>query len=264
MTQAVPDVLSRIIEQKRAEIPSIEAARARLEEEADLRAQDRRDFRAALLGVRPAIIAEAKKASPSKGVLAANFDAARIATRYRDGGAACLSVLTDSRFFQGSLADLSAAREASGLPVLRKDFTIAPVQVIEAAAGGADAILLIAAILPTSAMRSLRELAARYRMAALVEVHDAEELARAADSGAEIIGVNNRNLHDFTVSLDTAEKLAPRMPRSSVRVAESGIHSPDDIRRLMSCGYAAFLVGEHLMKSDDPAEALRRLRLEAA
>lgn len=219
----------------------------------------RRDFRAALAARQPAIIAEIKKASPSKGLLAADFQPVRMATAYAGGGAAALSVLTDQRFFQGSLDDLKAARSAVRLPVLRKDFTLDEVHVLEAAAHNADAILLIAAILTSAWMRRLREFAGQYGIAALVEVHDEEELARAIDSGAEILGVNNRNLHTFELTPETSLRLAEKMPPAAIRVSESGIHSAEDIGRLRAAGYHAFLIGEHLMKSPDPAEALRCL-----
>lgn len=218
-----------------------------------------RDFRAALTAKKPAIIAEVKKASPSKGVLSANFDAADIARKYAAGGAAALSVLTDEEFFQGSLADLEAARSTVSIPVLRKDFTLEEIHVIEAAAHGADAILLIAALLEDRALRDLREMAARYGMAALVEVHDDVELDSAAASGAEIIGVNNRDLHTFEVTLETSLRLAAKMPTSAVKVAESGIDSREAITRLEDAGFDAFLVGEHLMRAGEPEAALRAL-----
>ena len=161
---------------------------------------------------------------------------------------------------QYTLADLEAAREATRLPALRKDFTIDDFQVIEAAAHNADAILLIAAILTTVEMRRMRELAAEYRMDALVEVHNSGELDSAIDSGAGIIGVNNRDLHTFNVSLDTSLRLAERMPAGKLLVSESGIHSSGDVRLLSAAGYRAFLVGEHLMKSADPGAALEQLR----
>jgi indole-3-glycerol phosphate synthase len=208
----------------------------------------------------PAIIAEIKKASPSKGVLVEEFDARRIARAYNRGGAAAVSVLTDTKFFQGSLADLEAARQEVKTPVLRKDFTLDEFHVIEAAAHGADAILLIAAILDQEALQRLRETAERFRMAALVEVHDEVELKRAADSGAKMIGVNNRNLQDFTVNLGTAENLASRIPDDAIRGAESGIQSPADIQRLQRCGYHGFLVGEHLMTAPAPDKALQALK----
>lgn len=259
MVTAVPDVLARIVEHKRVELNHIQPRRSLLEQQAAQSVATKRDFRQALLNRKPAIIAEAKKASPSKGLLSPNFDPARIARSYESGGAAAMSVLTDERFFQGSLADLTSARNAVSVPVLRKDFTIDEVHVVEAAAHGADAILLIAAILTTAEMQRFREMAEQYGMAALVEVHDGEELGRAIDSGAAILGVNNRNLHTFEVTLQTSLQLAERMPASAVRVSESGIHSASDIHTLQAAGYHAFLVGEHLMRAPDPAEALQCL-----
>ncbi len=259
MVHAVPDILARIVDTKRSELAQLAASRADLER----RAADRtpaRDFRGALLASKPAVIAEIKKASPSKGVFLQDYQPALIAQAYSSGGAACLSVLTDRDYFQGSFADLNAARDACSLPVLRKDFTVDELHVIEAAAHNADAILLIAAILTESEMRTLRELAESFGMAALVEVHDAEELKSAIGSGATLIGVNNRNLHTFEVSLDTSLRLADRIPANAVKVAESGIHSQADVKTLQAAGFQAFLVGEHLMKSGDPAQALKALR----
>lgn len=258
MTSTVPDILARIVQHKQTELAAI-ADRETLEQQAFARRADRRDFAAALTQKAPAIIAEIKKASPSKGVLSASFHPPSIAQAYESGGAAALSVLTDERFFQGSLNDLEAARSSVGLPVLRKDFCIDPVHVVQASAHGADAILLIAAILSESQMRDLRELAEQHGLAALVEVHDGIELDRAIASGARIIGVNNRNLHTFEVTLDTSLHLAGHMPADVIRVTESGIHGQEDIGRLREAGYHAFLVGEHLMRSGDPASALREL-----
>ena len=259
LTGTIPDILARIVERKHEELDGLRPFRAQLEKDAEARVDGRRGFAAALRSHEPAVIAEIKKASPSKGVLAGDFQPVRTARAYEQGGAAALSVLTDHDFFQGSLQDLACARVAVAVPVLRKDFTISPLHVIEAAANGADAILLIAAILTEHEMREYRELAAQYQMDALVEVHDAEELRPALDSGAEIIGVNNRNLHTFEVTLETSLDLAARIPAGIVKVSESGIHDAGDVHRLMDAGYEAFLVGEHLMKSGDPAEALRRL-----
>ena len=259
MVHAVPDILARIVETKRAELAGLAPFRADLERRAGAR-PDFRDFRAALAGRTPAIIAEIKKASPSKGVFLESYQPRSIAQTYAAGGAAALSVLTDRAYFQGGLEDLETARAACAIPVLRKDFTIDEIQVVEAAARGADAILLIAAILEEKDMRRLRELAGRYRMAALVEVHDASELDAAIGSGADIIGVNNRNLHTFEVTLETSLKLAEEIPAGVLRVAESGIHGRADIVRLQQAGFQAFLVGEHLMKSGDPAAALRALQ----
>ncbi|HZU26105.1 MAG TPA: indole-3-glycerol phosphate synthase TrpC [Bryobacteraceae bacterium] len=258
MLRTIPDILARIVDQKRAELPALEHTRDILEQRAAKRPASR-GFRRALEAHDTAIIAEIKKASPSRGLLAESFDPARIAAAYESAGAAAISVLTDELNFQGSLSDLRAARAAVCAPVLRKDFTVSPLHIIEAAANGADAILLIAAVLGDREMRDFRELAASNGMDALVEVHDEEDLARAADSGAEIIGVNNRDLRTFEVTLDTSLRLADRMPPHAVRVAESGISSRDDIQRLKQAGFGAFLVGEHLMKAADPAAALREL-----
>jgi indole-3-glycerol phosphate synthase len=259
MVQAVPGILSRIVEHKRERLAALAESRAELESRASRRTRGR-EFRSALKSGRPAIIGEIKKASPSKGVLAASFDPGSIAGLYASGGAGALSVLTDREFFEGSLEDLEAARAAVSLPVLRKDFTIDELHVIEAAAHGADAILLIAAILDVAELRRFRELGARYHMAALVEVHNEAELDAALESGAEIVGVNNRDLNTFEVTLDTSLRLVRQIPDSVVRVSESGIHSRADIERLEGVGFHAFLVGEHLMKSSDPTAALRALR----
>jgi indole-3-glycerol phosphate synthase len=223
------------------------------------RVEERRDFKGALLARRRAIIAEIKKASPSKGLLAADFRPVETARAYEAGGAACLSVLTDREFFQGSLEDLERARMAVSLPVLRKDFTLDEFHVIEAAAAGADAILLIAAILPERELRELRELAAQYGMAALVEVHAADELSAAIASGATIIGVNNRDLHSFSVTLETSLRLAEQMPDDVLRVSESGIETAAQIAALEAAGYRGFLVGERLMRASDPRAALEEL-----
>jgi indole-3-glycerol phosphate synthase len=259
LIQTIPDILARIVAKKRDELPSVEARLDVWERMAAERAGERRDFRAALAGRTTAIIAEVKKASPSKGVLVADFDPARAASAYERGGAAAVSVLTDGPFFQGSLADLESARAAMRLPVLRKDFTIAEAQIAEAAAHGADAILLIVAILSEREIRDFREAAARRGMAALVEVHSRRELDTATAAGADLIGVNNRDLTTFEVTLETSLRLAEHMPEGALRVSESGIHDAADIARLRAAGYSAFLVGEHLMKSGDPAAALERL-----
>jgi len=257
---AIPDILGRIVRRKRDELSESRQDWAALEQRAEARIEGRRDFAAALRAQPPAIIAEIKQASPSRGLLTHDFDPARMARQYQTGGAAALSVLTDHDFFAGSLVDLETARAAVEIPVLRKDFTLEARHVVEAAAHGADAILLIAAILGVEEMRTLREQTGRYRMAALVEVHDAAELALALDSGAEIIGVNNRDLRSFETRLEISIELAAAVPRGVVRVSESGIHSAADVRRLIAAGYDAFLVGEHLMQSADAAAALRALR----
>ena len=188
-----------------------------------------------------------------------DFRPVELARQYEEGGAAALSVLTDRDFFQGSLADLQCARAACSLPVLRKDFTIAERHVIEAAAHAADAILLIVAILDVERLRAFRELAKEFDMAALVEVHDRRELDIALASGAQIVGVNNRDLRTFQVSLETSIRLAPHIPPDVIRVSESGIFTAADVHRLMDAGYDAMLVGEHLVKSGDATRALREL-----
>jgi len=259
MLQTVPDILARIVVRKRGELPELARRRNELERHAEAARASQRDFRGALVSRGTAIIAEIKKASPSRGVLAAHFNPPAIARTYESAGAAAVSVLTDGPNFGGSLEDLRAARTAIRIPVLRKDFTIAPEQILEAAANGADAILLIAAILTDTELREFREVAESLGMAALAEVHDAEELKRVANSGARIIGVNNRDLRTFEVSLETSLRLAPLMPAGALRVAESGIHSAADVRLLKQAGFNAFLVGERLMKADDPAAALREL-----
>jgi len=259
MVHAVPDILARIVAHKRETLAAARSHAADLEKRAADRRQFR-DFKSALTGSKPAILAEIKHASPSKGVLTGSFDPASIAKTYASGGAAALSVLTDGEFFRGCLRDLELAREAVEAPVLRKDFTIDEFHIVEAAAHGADAILLIAALLDEATMRRFREMAAGLGMAALVEVHNRDEAAAAVASGAEIIGVNNRNLHTFQVTLETSFCLADKIPSAVVRVSESGIHSSADVRKLAAAGFNAFLVGEHLMKSPDPAAALRELR----
>ncbi|MCC7157306.1 MAG: indole-3-glycerol phosphate synthase TrpC [Bryobacterales bacterium] len=259
MVPAVPDILARIVEQKRVETAAKRSQEQALTERAYVTAGGRRDFAAALASRAPAIIAEIKKASPSKGVLSESFDPESIAASYEAGGAVALSVLTDETHFQGNLAHLRAARRKVTLPVLRKDFTIDDIDIIEAAAHGADAVLLIAALLTRAEMERFRRLASAYAMAALVEVHNERELEQALESGALIVGVNNRDLRTFEVRLETSERLAPKIPGGIIRVAESGVHSHADVRRLADSGFQAFLVGEHLMKSGDPAAALRAL-----
>jgi indole-3-glycerol phosphate synthase len=260
MARDIPDFLSRILEYKRAELEQTIVRRDELEMLAAETRPKRRDFRAALTGRSPAVIAEIKRASPSKGIIAADtLDPAAVAQAYENGGAAAISVLTDEQFFRGSLDDLSIARGAVRIPVLRKDFTIDEYHVAEAAANCADAVLLITAILSPTRLRQLREYAQKLGLTALVEVHDETELESALDSGAQVIGVNNRNLRTFEVTLETSLRMAARIPAGIVRVSESGIRSPEDIRRLGEAGYHAFLVGEHLMRSRDPQHALRAL-----
>lgn len=259
LIDTVPDILARIVARKRQELAEKGSAPREWELLAAQQCRKRRGFAANLRRRTPAIIAEIKKASPSRGLLTADFNPILTAVEYERGGAAALSVLTDRPFFQGSLEDLEQARESVDLPVLRKDFTLVEADVLETAAHGADAILLIAAILDERQLRDFREIAAKWRMDALVEVHDQAEIERAIGSGAEIIGVNNRNLVDFRVTLETSLRLAERIPDGVLRVSESGIHAAADIHRLQQAGYHAFLVGEHLMKAPQPVEALRAL-----
>jgi indole-3-glycerol phosphate synthase len=213
--------------------------------------------------VGPAVIAEIKKASPSKGLIRADFDAAQLARSYFAGGAAALSVLTDEPFFQGSLRNLELASAAVPLPCLRKDFTVDEYQIVEARAHRADAILLIAAALTDSELSRFAHMAHGLELDVLVEVHTAEELDRVlstlGERGADALGVNNRNLKTFEVSLDTSIELAARFPSSVVRVAESGISTSEDISRLRQAGFDAFLVGESLMRQADPGAALAAL-----
>lgn len=258
MTGAIPDILAQIVADKQRQRAAVSVSLEELERRGAGR--ERRDLLAALAADPPAVIAEIKRASPSRGVLAWQVNPPALAQAYARGGAAALSVLTEERRFAGSLADLEAARAAVTLPVLRKDFTLEEYDVAEAAAHGADAVLLIAAILPPCRLRRLREYAAEFGMAALVEVHKEEELAAALDSGARMIGVNNRDLHTFQVRLETSFRLAERIPPGVVKVSESGIESPEDVARLRAAGFQAFLVGEYLMRAADPAAALRALR----
>ena len=259
LTPVAADILTRIVSRKREELRANTISTAELRRCAESHLPARRDFTAALCSKRPAIISEIKKASPSKGVLVEDFRPAELAANYERGGAAALSVLTDRDFFQGNLEDLRNARAACSLPVIRKDFTISDYHVLEAAAAGADAILLIVAILDQAQLRAFREQAREFGMAALVEVHDDRELELALESGAEIIGVNNRDLRTFEVSLETSIRLAAAIPGHIIKVSESGIFTRNDIQRLMNAGYNAFLVGEHLVKSGDATRALQEL-----
>jgi len=205
------------------------------------------------------VIAEVKKASPSKGVMRPDFRPAEIARSYEAGGAACLSVLTDVDFFQGADAYLQEARSACSLPVLRKDFTIDPYQVYEARVLGADCILLIVAALGDAALVELSELAAELGMDVLVEVHDGEELERALATPARLIGINNRNLRTFATTLDTTLELRSRVPAQRLLVTESGIVTREDVARMRGADVHAFLVGETFMRAEDPGAELRRL-----
>mgnify|MGYP001619486030 FL=1 len=258
------DILERILASKRAELEAARAAVPLAEMEARARAAPpARDFvgaiRAKIAAGRPAVIAEIKKASPSRGLLRADFDPAAIARSYEAGGAACLSVLTDRDFFKGDPAHLVAAKGACSLPVLRKDFITEPYQVHEARALGADCILLIAAALARQDMQGLEASARSLGMAVLVEVHDAEELEAALSLQTPLIGINNRNLRSFETRLETTLELLPRVPGGRTVVTESGILGREDVARLRAGGVNAFLVGEAFMRAPDPGRELARI-----
>ena len=258
------DILERILARKGEEIRE-RGARVTLEElrARAVRTGPPRGFAAALrrriAAGSPAVIAEVKKASPSKGVMRADFRPAEIARSYELAGAACLSVLTDVDFFQGADAYLQAARNACALPVLRKDFTIDVYQVYEARVLGADCILLIVAALDDEQLRGLAELARELGMDVLVEAHDAAELERALTTSASLIGINNRNLRTFETTLDTTLQLQERVPADRLLITESGIHTHADVTRMRAAGIHAFLVGEAFMRAADPGTELRRL-----
>jgi len=250
--------LERILEQKHREVAALSQPKLRRELEGRLgSAPPVRDFRRALAdGSVFRIIAEMKKASPSRGLLAPDYDPGRIARLYRDGGACALSVLTDKIFFQGSPHHLREAREAVSLPVLRKDFLVDPLQVEEARGLGADAVLLIAAALTPALLQALLQLSRKLGMSALVEVHDAEDLEKALGSGADLVGVNNRDLRTLQVDRSVSLALAPLFPTDVLRVSESGITRRYDLEILTEAGYSAFLVGETLMTEEDPLKLL--------
>ncbi|HZI18451.1 MAG TPA: indole-3-glycerol phosphate synthase TrpC [Pyrinomonadaceae bacterium] len=260
------DFLEKIIARRRTRLSEEKSLRPLevLRAEAERERESRRThaFRAALTDSSTVnVIAEFKRASPSKGVINGAAEPGQVARAYETGGAAAVSVLTEQDFFGGSLADLREVRAAARLPVLRKDFVFDEYQVYEAAAAGADAVLLIAAALDDATLLGLRRLAEdSLGLDALVEVHDGEEMRRAEGAGARLVGVNNRNLRTFEVRLETSEALAGLAPAGAVLVSESGINTREDVSRLRACGYGAFLVGESLMRSGRPAEALRVLR----
>ncbi len=253
-------ILDRILETKREEVA---AAKARLSE-AELRrapgfAEPRRGFHAALRREGRAVIAEIKKASPSRGVIREDFDPVLHARQYQDGGARCISVLTDEQYFQGSLDYLRAVRGATTLPTIRKDFVIDPYQLVEARCWGADAVLLIVAALEPERLAALSEAAAAEGLDVLTEVHTEAELEVALSVGATLIGVNNRDLNTFEVSLDTSRRLAALVPDGVTLVSESGLRRPEELTELESVGVRAFLIGERLMAEPDPGVALAAL-----
>ena len=259
-----PDILKKIIHRKAEEIVD-RMARISLQEQSE-RAREASAVRGfvnhinqAIAAGQPAVIAEIKKASPSKGVMRENFQPAEIAVSFEQGGACCLSVLTDIDFFQGSDAYLQQARQACSLPVLRKDFIIDPYQVYEARAIGADCILLIVAALGDAQLKELANLATHLGMDVLVEVHDAEELERSLLLNLPLVGINNRDLRTFKTTLDTTLSLLPHIPKDRIVVTESGIHTPADVKEMQAHHVNAFLVGEAFMKAEQPGEKLREL-----
>ena len=255
-------ILEQIVAATRARVAESRSRADVRELERRAESHVRRGFRTALADRgrdRIAVIAELKKASPSKGLIRAAFHPEELARELEAAGAACLSVLTDEEFFQGSLENLQKASAAVAIPCLRKDFIIDYFQLVEARANCADAVLLIVAALSQEDLKSLYWAAGMYGLDVLCEVHDSEELQRALDAGCDLIGVNTRDLRTFNVDLQTALDLASHFPANVVRVAESGIHSAEDVARLRAAGYHAFLVGESLMRAERPGEALRAL-----
>lgn len=264
MALNTPTILRKILARKAEEVRDLQSACSLGELESRISEQSAvRGFTRALqqqvMQAQPAVIAEVKKASPSKGVIRENFVPAEIAPSYSSGGATCLSVLTDIDFFQGADAYLRQARAACELPVLRKDFTVDPYQVVEARAIGADAILLIVAALEDGQMHELAGVAVEHGLDILVEVHDRAELESALELPTPLIGVNNRDLHTFETRLETTLELLPYMPEDRVVVTESGIHTAEDIALMREGGVHAFLVGEAFMRCAEPGEKLREL-----
>jgi indole-3-glycerol phosphate synthase len=262
-TSTAPDLLAtivaaarRIVEVRRAQVPetALETQAARRSPRADAFLRALRD------GESPRVIAECKRRSPSRGILRPDYDPASHARSYEIAGAAAISVLTEPTFFDGSLSDLAAVREAVRVPILRKDFVVSRYQILEAVASGADAVLLIVGALNADELRTLIRQAADAGAAALVEAHDADELRMAFDCGARSVGVNSRNLRTLEVEPDLHDRLASLIPRDLVSVAESGLRELRDLQRLESAGYNAFLVGERLITQADPGAALKRLR----
>lgn len=258
----MPANLGQILASTRRCVEQAKASTKLADLEARAAAHSPRGFRKALTN-RVAVIAELKKASPSKGLIRPDFDPSYLARSLENGGAAALSVLTDEEYFQGSLKNLTLASQAVSIPCLRKDFILDEFQILEARANRADAILLIVAALKDEDLRRLRDKARELQLDVLCEVHDERELARASDLGFDLIGVNNRNLHNFEVDNETATRLVTKIPVGVVKIAESGIKHGSDIQSLRDQGYDAFLIGESLMRSPDPEVALSQLLKEA-
>jgi indole-3-glycerol phosphate synthase len=265
MPLTMPTILDQIVASKQREIAAAKAVVS--ERELERQAADQppgRGFATALrVPGEVRVIAEVKKASPSAGVIRSDFDPVVIARAYEANGAACLSVLTDGPFFQGSLADLRAVRTAVAIPVLRKEFILDRYQLLEAKAAGADAVLLIAEILPNDRLATLYREAVNLGLSVLVELHDADQLPRVLDAGATLVGVNNRDLRTFHTRLDHTLDLLPSIPAGVTVVSESGIRTPADLARLKAAGVSAVLVGESLMRSADVGAALAELRTGA-
>ena len=263
----MPSKLEEIIAAARRRVSAAKAIADRQLLETRASAHQPRGFRRRLQQASksgPAVIAELKKASPSKGLIRADFPVADLARELERAGAAALSVLTDEQFFQGSLRNLELASQSTALPCLRKDFIVDEFQLLEARAHRADAVLLIVAALARDELVELAQRAGKLDLDVLCEVHDDAELQRAVDAGCNLLGVNNRNLHTFQVDLDTSLRLAERIPANMMKVAESGVETGDDIARLRAAGYDAFLIGESLMRAEHPGNALSNLLAKAA
>ena len=258
------DVLKSILSDKRLEIEQAKSKvsdselKSRIADSEEVRGFEDK-LRECISQRRPAVIAECKKASPSKGVMRPNYDVREIVASYETWGATCMSILTDQKYFQGSLRDIGYARSIASLPILRKDFMLDPYQILESRAAGADCILLIASALELHQMNDLASLAAEYKLDVLIEVHSYDELEKALELPFGMIGINNRNLHTFETSLQTTLQLVEHIPSGRIVVTESGIHTRQDVQLMMENNIFAFLVGEAFMRSEDPGQKLEEL-----